>query len=276
MRALLGQLTRTRMVGFLSGTLAAAAAQSSSLVTVLLVGLVDAGLLDYGQAFGVMLGANVGTTFTLQLLALSRDSYALPLIGAGLILVVCSRRGYFYYLGCILLGSGSVFLGFNLISLACAGLEQEPAIRHWLAEKAHDPYYGLMLGCAVTGIVQSSSAVMGMVAAMAREGLLSLHLAVSICLGANVGTCVTALLTSLGTGVAGRRAAAAHLLFNILGVTALFPLLPWFVPMMAATSPDPALQTANAHTIFNVVTALLALPFTSWFVTLVTKLVPDK
>lgn len=276
MRALLYQLTKTRMAGFLSGTAAAAAAQSSSLVTVLLVGLVDAGLLDYGQAFSIMLGANVGTTFTLQLLALSRESYALPLMGAGLVLALCFHRGHLYYLGCILLGSGSIFFGFGLISLACAGLEHEPSIRYWLAQKAQDPYYGLMLGFLVTGVVQSSSAVMGMVAAMAREGLVSLHLAVSICLGANVGTCVTSLLTSLGTGVAGRRAAAAHLLFNILGAAALFPLLPWFVPMVAATSSDPALQTANAHTIFNVATALLALPFTSWFVNLVNKLVPDK
>ena len=276
MRGLLHHLTRTPLVGFLTGIVAAAAAQSSSLVTVLLVGMVDAGLLDYAQAFSIMLGANVGTTFTLQLLALSRDSYALPLFCAGLALVAFFRRGYLYYLGCIFLGSGSIFLGFSLTSMACAGIEHEPSFRNWLAQRAHDPYYGLMLGCVVTGIIQSSSAVMGMVAAMAREGLVSLHLAVSICLGANVGTCVTSLLTSLGTGVAGRRTAVAHLLFNILGAAALFPLLPWFVPMVAATSLDPALQTANAHTIFNVVTALFALPLTSWFVSLVLRLVPDK
>ena len=160
----------------------------------------------------------------------------MPLMGAGLVLALCFHRGHLYYLGCILLGSGSIFFGFGLISLACAGLEHEPSIRYWLAQKAQDPYYGLMLGFLVTGVVQSSSAVMGMVAAMAREGLVSLHLAVSICLGANVGTCVTSLLTSLGTGVAGRRAAAAHLLFNILGA-ALFPYCPgsspwWLLPAL--------------------------------------------
>ncbi|MGI6037073.1 MAG: Na/Pi cotransporter family protein [Limnochordia bacterium] len=276
LRRLIRLGTKTPFLGMISGTLAAALSQSSSLITVLLVSLVNAGLLSYRQAFGAMLGANIGTTFTIQLIAFSPEELGPPLFLLGLILSGCFPRGYFHYLGTIMLGCGSIFIGFNTMSLAFWAWRDHPDILRWLTYMGQNQYYGILGGALITGILQSSSLVLSMVAAMTRLGLLDLTTAIALCLGANVGTCVTSLLASLGTGLAARRTAFAHLLFNVWGVLLLLPILGWFTGFVARTAVDPARQVANAHTLFNVATALLALPLTHWFVRLVEVFIPDK
>ncbi|BCV24999.1 hypothetical protein kuro4_17720 [Gelria sp. Kuro-4] len=235
--------------------------QSSSATTVMVVGLVDAGLLRLREAIGVILGANIGTTVTAQLVALDLDYVVIPAGAVGLVLLEAGRQEGARNLGRLLVGLGLIFGGLGIMSRNLVGLSQNAFFLSLLTNLGRRPPAAIAAAALVTGVMQSSSAVTGMIIALADAGLLQLPEAVALVLGSNIGTTATALLAGLAAGVNGRRAALVHLLFNVLGVTVLMPFLPQFVRLVAFTSPDLARQIANAHTLFNLMSVALFLPW---------------
>jgi phosphate:Na+ symporter len=261
LRRLLERLTCSPARGVLVGLAVTAVLQSSSATTVMVVGLVDAGLLRLREAIGVILGANIGTTVTAQLVALDLDYVVIPAGAVGLVLLEAGRQEGARNLGRLLVGLGLIFGGLGIMSRNLVGLSQNAFFLSLLTNLGRRPPAAIAAAALVTGVMQSSSAVTGMIIALADAGLLQLPEAVALVLGSNIGTTATALLAGLAAGVNGRRAALVHLLFNVLGVTVLMPFLPQFVRLVAFTSPDLARQIANAHTLFNLMSVALFLPW---------------
>jgi len=274
LRWLLEHLTGSVGRGVFIGCLITALVQSSSATTVLTVTFVDAGLLTLRQAIGVILGANIGTTVTAQLVALDLDFLAGPAVFLGAFLFFSSRFGPTHELGRVILGFGLLFTGMALMSRYLSFLSAYPFFPALILTLGRFPCTAVLAGACVTGILQSSSVVIAMVIALADQGTIDLQGAIGFVLGSNIGTTVTALLASVGTSVNARRAAAVHFLFNVLGVLAFFPFLSAFGRLVACTSPDLPHQIANAHTLFNVLTTILCLPFVGALERLVITLVP--
>lgn len=257
---LLESVTATPERAFFAGTLAAASLQSSSTVTLATVALVQAKALTLAAATGVVLGANVGTTVTAQLMAFPvARLWAIPLfLGAGADLLW--RRPW----GRALVGIGLCFLGLFLLEKSAAPLASAPLVEKALRE-AENPVQGAVLGVILTALAQSSTAVTALLIVLARSGLISLPAAIAVNLGANVGTCVTSLIAGSRTGTAGMRVALTHFAFNLTGALTFLPLVQPFANLVALLSADPARQVAHAHALFNVVTALAALPLSKWW-----------
>lgn len=258
LRSALIRFTEARTKGFLLGLLVTAFIQSSSAVGAALVVLADTGVLSLTQALGVMLGANVGTTVTAQIVALPLESLALPLCAVGLAVRYGAKRRR---MGTALFGLGAVFYGLSCTTAALAPLLQTPGVHRILTSLTATPLEAVFFGMLLTALAQSSSAVTGLVIGLVKQGLLPVPVAVGVALGSNVGTVATTLLASLGRGRASRATAYADLLFNLGGVVLVLPAFPWFVRFLACLSGDPGRQVAHAHTVFNTATALLALPF---------------
>ena len=288
MKDLLGRLTRNRFLGVGTGVLVTAVIQSSSVTTVILVGFISAGLLSMSQSVAVIMGANIGTTITAQILAFNVDKLALPIIAAGFAISFLSRRNDWRQFGMVTLGLGMVFYGMSVMSGGLTPLRSyEPFIRFMVG--LQNPLLAAAVGAAFTALVQSSSATTGILIVMASQGLIALEPAIAIALGANIGTCVTAGLASIGKPREARRAAVVHILFNVVGVAIWIGLLPqlamlaeWVSPAhaeltgqqrMAAEIPR---QIANVHTFFNVANMLLLIGFTTQIARLVEWLVPDR
>ncbi|MEM9417985.1 MAG: Na/Pi symporter [Planctomycetota bacterium] len=228
MRQLLHKLTGNRVVAALSGVFITAATQSSSITTVLLVGFVSAGLIDAGRSFGVIVGANVGSTFTAQIIAFNITAYAPLLIAAGVFTQLLARRSRLKNYAGIVLGLGLIFAGMGLMSDATYPLRDEPAFVD-LMKRMSNPLLAVLIGAAFTAVVQSSAATTGLVIVLAAQGFLTLEAGIAVALGANVGTCVTAIFAAIGKTRAAVRVAAMHVLFNVLGVL----LWIFFVPQLA-------------------------------------------
>jgi phosphate:Na+ symporter len=300
MRKILAALTNNRLIGTLVGLAVTAIIQSSSATTVMVVGFVNAGLMSLVQSIGVVLGANIGTTVTAQLIAFKITKFALPAIGigAGLKLFSSSRR--WIYMGEILLGFGILFFGLQIMEQAFEPLKQSQEFRDMFVMVGNHHLLGVLIGAVLTMIVQSSSATIGITIALASTGLISFEASVALILGENIGTTITANLAAIGTNLAARRTAFAHFLFNIIGVAYILALFPHFIHFINAVTPgdaDFAIQTqqqaaslgvaigdkpfiarhiANAHTLFNVVNTLIFLPLVGLLAKLTTLLIRGR
>jgi phosphate:Na+ symporter len=276
LRKLLEILTRNSFMGVIVGTVTTAIIQSSSATTVMVVGFVNAGLMTLRQAIGVIMGANIGTTVTAQLIAFKLDHYALPAIGIGVLLHYFSKGRNYKYFGQILMGFGLLFLGMTTMSQAMVPLRSSPVFVDLMTGVGRNPLLGVLIGFAFTGIVQSSSATIGVLQALAASGLIGINVALPILFGENIGTCVTAMLSSVGTSVGARRAALTHLIFNIVGALIFMALLPLVARYVVYTSADPVRQIANAHTFFNVANTIIQFPAIGLLHSIVRRLVPGE
>jgi len=276
LRRVLTHLVRNRFTALLTGAGVTALIQSSTATTVMLIGFVQAGLLSLHQAMGIILGADIGTTFTVQLLAFRIYDYALLLVGLGFAGHFFVKRRLVRDLGQAVLGFGLIFLGLKLMIEGMAPLKNSSLVAQVLLTFAETPILGVAAGAAFSAVVHSSAATIGLAIALAGHGLLPLAAAVPLVLGANIGTCATALAASLGSTTEAKRVAVAHIGFKLLGAVVVLPILEPFVALTAWSAADPPRQIANAHTFFNVAISLLFLPFQGLAARLITALVPDR
>jgi phosphate:Na+ symporter len=288
LRSILAALTNNRFIALSVGAFVTMLIQSSSATTVMLVSFVQAGLMNFTQSLCVILGADIGTTVTAQLIAFKLTDYALLMIAAGFALFMFSRRETLKYIGEVILGFGILFYGMHLMSDAMYPLRSHAGFIDLLLQ-LKNPLLGILIGAIFTAVIQSSSAFTGIIIVLAQQGLLTLEAGIPLLLGANIGTCITAALASISTGREAKRVALAHTLFKVAGVLLFAFWIPTFAQLIERISPKSALaagsiaaqsalvprQVANAHTIFNISLALLFLPFTALFARVVTRLLPD-
>nr|WP_122012859.1 Na/Pi cotransporter family protein [Maliibacterium massiliense] len=278
LRKILGALTTNRFLGLLVGMLFTAIIQSSSATTVMVVGFVNAGVMNLMQAVGVIMGANIGTTITGQLIALKLDTIAPILLLLGVGMVMFTKRKGVQGVGRTLAGFGMLFVGLGMMSGAMKGLQDVPQFVNILAT-FDNPFLGVLAGAVFTAIIQSSSASVGILQVMVAQGLVKFESAVFIIMGMSIGTCVTAMLACIGTNKTAKQAAAIHLIFNILGSTLMFILLQVLpvVDWIKALAPNDGLvQVANANTIFKVAEVIIFFPFAKLIVKLAQRVVPGK
>jgi phosphate:Na+ symporter len=276
MRLLLERITGRAYRGAIVGALTSGILQSSSMTMVLLIGLINAGVLTLLQGVGVMLGAEIGTTLTAQIIAFKVGHYYLPVIALGFVLMEVFRGKRAGDGGRVLLGFGILFLGMDVMSSGLRGLAESQAVLGVLSSCGSNVVLGVLVGAGVTAVVQSSSAVTAMVIAMGGAGILTLPAAIALILGANIGTTVTGLIASIGSCLSSRRLAVAQLLVNVLGVALFLPFVtPYgrFVTMTAATLTR---QIANAHSFFNITVTLLLLPWVGGLVWLTRRIIPGE
>ncbi|HUJ19802.1 MAG TPA: Na/Pi cotransporter family protein [Nitrospirota bacterium] len=275
-RSLLRSLTSNRLSAVGAGAFLTGLIQSSSATSVMLVGFVSAGLMTFRQTLAVVLGADIGATLTVQLIAFHITDYAILIIGAGLALVLFSKKRFSLSVGDGLLGFGFVFLSLKIMIEAMEPLQGNELFRQVFAVLSETPFIGIVLAAVLTAFILSSAATMGIALALAKSGLIPLPAAISIVLGANIGTCATALIASLRSPAEARRVAWAHVLFKVFGVILFLPFLGPYETLVASTASDLPRQIANAHTLFNVIIAVLFLPLTGLFAKLIIHLVPEK
>ena len=271
-------LTSNIFMGVIVGALVTAVIQSSSATTVMVVGFVNAGIMSLPQAVGVIMGANIGTTITAQLVSFDLNGLAPVALGLGIILYLFSGKPKTKHLAEVLIGFGILFTGMDFMKDAVKPLVEYQGFTNALLTFGKYPILGLLLGFGITAIIQSSSASMGMLVVLASQGLIPLTAALPILYGQNIGTCVTSLLSSIGASINAKRAAIIHLIFNILG-TIIFLLFLNGIVVKAVVAIDPtnvARQIANVHTIFNIVSTVILLPFNKIIIKIATKLVPES
>ncbi len=273
LRNLIGMLTKTPLLGVLVGTGVTMLIQSSSATTVMTVSFVDAGLMTLKQAIGVIMGANIGTTVTGQILAFNIKDYAYLFVIVGVLLSFFCKSKRSSYIGNGLLGFGLLFVGMQTMEGAMYFLRDRQDI---FLMFSRNPLMGLGAGVLLTLLVQSSSATVGLTIALGLQGLLPLEAAIPIILGDNIGTTITAVLASIGTNRTAKQACAAHVLFNVIGVCIFLPLMPLYIGFIKSTSSSIGHQIANAHTLFNVCNTLLFLSFVSPFARFIRRLIPDE
>jgi len=276
LRHLLTRMTSTRLAAVGSGALVTAIIQSSSATTLMLIGFVSAGLLTFPQSLGVILGADIGTTVTVQLLAFRVQELSLLLVGMGFATVFFGRRGLVKSLGQVVLGFGFIFLGMKVMNDGLAPLADNELTRQVLVALAGNPFLGLLVGAVLSAGMASSAATIGLTLSLGQQGLLPLSASLPVVLGANIGTCATALAASMRSSSDARRVAVAHIAFKVLGVALVFPFIGPLANLVALTSLDPARQIANTHTFFNVAISALFLPFAPWAARVITALVPEE
>lgn len=277
MKQILEKLTTNRFMGILVGAGITALIQSSSATTVMTVGFVNSGLMSLNQAVWIIMGANIGTTITGQLIALDVGALA-PLIAfIGVVLVVFVKNKKLQHVGGIVAGVGVIFIGMGMMSDAMLPLRDEPEFIQ-LMTSFKNPLLGVMAGALFTAVIQSSAASIGILQALAVSGVIGLHSAVFVLFGQNIGTCITAVLASVGTNRNAKRTTAIHLMFNVVG-TVIFVVLCMvtpFVDWMITTNPaNPAAQIANVHTIFNIATTVILFPFGPMLVNIAKQILPD-
>ncbi len=276
LRRILEVLTTRPVIGVLTGLLITMLIQSSGATTVMVVGFANAGLITLSQAISVIIGANIGTTVTAQIVSFKFENIVYPIIGLGALIIFFSRRRQYRYLGEAVLGMGLLFLGIITMSAGLSPLKDLGAFRNLLAQFGAFPLLGVFGGAVFTAILQSSSAFTGVIIAMGMEGMISLPEAVPLILGSNIGTCVVAFIASAGTNVTARRTAMAHLFFNVIGTLLFLTLLTPFTNLVLKTAATVPRQVANAHTIFNVLNSVVFLLILPYFTRFVTYLVPGE
>jgi phosphate:Na+ symporter len=276
LRHLLTSMTATRLAAVASGAMVSAIIQSSSATTLMLIGFVSAGLVTFPQSLGVILGADIGTTVTVQLLAFKIQALSLLLVGVGFAVSFFARRGLAKSLGQVVLGFGFIFLGMKVMKDGLAPLADNELTRQVLVALAGNPFLALLVGAVLSAGMASSAATIGLTLSLGHQGLLPMAAAIPVVLGANIGTCATALTASMRSSSAARRVAVAHIVFKVLGVALVFPFIAPFARLIAITSAEPARQIANAHTLFNVAISALFLPFAPWAARVITALVPEE
>lgn len=277
MKQILEKLTSNRFKAVLVGAAITAVIQSSSATTVMVVGFVNSGLMTLNQAVWIIMGANIGTTITGQLIALDMGAIA-PLIaflGVACIMFMKSERAR--HIAGIFAGLGVLFIGMDMMSASMAPLRDSEMFMNFMTNFSN-PLVGILVGAVFTAVIQSSSASVGILQALAATGMIPLSSAVYVLFGQNIGTCITAVLASIGTKTNAKRTTVIHLSFNIIGTT-IFTILCMvtpFVSWMEAFNADPVAQIANTHTVFNIVTTLLLLPFGNLLAEFATKILPEN
>ena len=288
LKDVLSRLTKNRFMGALTGAFVTAVLNSSSVTTVLVVGFISAGFMTLAQSVGVIMGANIGSTFTAQIVAFNITQYALIMVAIGFLMLFTGKAENTRHYGSMVMGLGLVFYGMGVMGDAMLPLRSyQPFLD--LMVRMENPLLGILIGAVFTGLVQSSAATTGIAIVMASSGLITLPAGIALAFGANIGTCVTAILASLGKPVAAVRAAVVHIIFNIAGVllwVMFIPQLADFIVSISPSSPELAgkarmaaevpRQIANAHTVFNIANTLLFIGFTTFFARLVEKLVPER
>ena len=275
LRNVLGRLTDHRLAGVLTGAGVTALIQSSSVTTVLVVGFITSGLMTFRQSISVIIGANIGTTVTAQIIAFNITTVALIAMALGFGVRFFAKGGKLQTQGTVVLGFGLVFFGMAVMGDAMSPLRSSDTFVDLMA-RLESPLLGIAVAAAFTALVQSSSATTGIVIVLAQQGLITLETGVALIFGANVGTAITAILASAGKSREAQRAAAAHVLFNVAGVLLWLPAIGILIDLVASDGGATARQVANAHAIFNVTNALVFLPFVGQIAALVERLVPDR
>lgn len=278
LQKILEAMTGVLAMGILLGAVVTAVLQASGATTVMTVGLVNAGLLTLKQGFGIIMGANIGTTMTAQLIAFKLSDYITILIFIGFLMQLLARKSRTKYLGQVMLGFGILMLGMDMMGKAVMPLRNYSGFVHFIEVFSSNPLLGIGIGMIMTVLIQSSSATIGILIAMAGQGLIPLEGAIPVLLGDNIGTCITAVLASLRANLTAKRVAAAHVMFNVIGSIIFVILMPFFIKFVLLVSPDGdiARQIANAHSAFNILNTLLFMPFANPFIKLVEKIVPGK
>ena len=288
MKTILAKLTSNRFMGAATGAFVTAIIQSSSVTTVLVVGFITAGLMSLSQSVGIIMGANIGTTITAQIVAFKITKAALLMVGVGFTMLFASRNERIKQYGAMVMGLGLVFFGMSVMSEAMKPLRSyQPFLD--LMIQMENPLIGILIAAGFTGLIQSSSATTGIVIVMASQGFITLPAGIALAFGANIGTCVTAMLASIGKPREAVRAAAVHVLFNLGGVIIWFFFIPQLAEIVLLLSPThPELtgvdrlgaetprQIANAHTIFNIANTVIFIGFTTQMARFVEKIIPDQ
>ena len=275
MRSVLEKLTSNRFLAVGVGAFVTMVIQSSSATTVMLVSFVNSGLLSFVQGLGVILGSNIGSTITAQIVAFKVTDYALALIAVGAIMALFSKKDATKNIGFVILGFGLLFYGMKVMSDTMKPLRSNPTFNSILTS-FENPFMGILAGAAFTALIQSSSATTGIVITLASGGSITLEAGIPLIFGANVGTCVTALLAGLNASREAKRVAIAHVTFNLLGVGLFCFWIPTFAEFISQTSDNIPRQIANAHTIFNILATVVFIPFTPLVAKLILQYFPDQ
>ncbi|NYB75506.1 Na/Pi cotransporter family protein [Sedimentibacter hydroxybenzoicus DSM 7310] len=277
MKDILAALTKNRLMGVLVGALVTGVIQSSSATTVMVVGFVNAGLMNLNQAVGIIMGANIGTTVTAFLVSLNITQFATLMVGVGVFMYLASKKKKIKSIAEVIIGFGILFIGMKLMGDAMKPLQSNPMFTG-LITKFNNPYLGILVGFIITAILQSSSATTGLLIAVATTGVITFEQAFPIVFGQNIGTCVTALLASIGANKTAKRAAVIHLLFNISGTLLfmiflrgpvewiIFNMVPNYVPQ----------EIAAGHIFFNIINVVIMLPFANLLVKISQILIKDN
>lgn len=277
MKSILEKLTSNRLIGVAVGAAITAVIQSSSATTVMVVGFVNSGLMTLRQAIWVIMGANIGTTITGQLIALDVGAIAPIFAMVGVVFIVFLKSKKLYHIGHIIGGLGVLFVGMEMMSGSMVGLRDSQVFTNAVTNLSN-PLLGIAVGAIFTAIIQSSSASVGILQALSKSGAISLHNSVFVLFGQNIGTCITAVLASIGTSRNAKRTTIVHLMFNIIGtivftcICLTIPFTDWIIKL---TPNNSAAQIANVHTIFNVVTTLLLLPVGTKLEAIAKKILPE-
>lgn len=289
MKYILGLLTKNPVMGVLAGALTTAVLQSSSATTVMVIGFVSAGLMNLPQAISIILGANIGTTITAQIIAFKISDYIYPIVFIGFLIAFLAKKEVVKYIGNTIFGFGVLFIGIEIMGSTMKPLASSPVFLDLIGKVADIPILGLLLGVGITVVVQSSSAVIAVLQNFASQAgpdgvssILGLQGAIPILLGSNIGTTITALLACIGQTRNAKRTAVAHSVFNITGSVLFMFIIPWFARVIALISPAGteveviSRQIANAHTAFNVVNTIIWIPLIWLMVKIVMWILPEK
>lgn len=277
MKQILEKLTANRFLGVAVGAGITAIIQSSSATTVMVVGFVNSGMMTLQQAVWIIMGANIGTTITGQLIALDIGAVTPLFAFVGVVMILFVRKQKYTYFGQILAGFGVLFIGMGMMGSSMEPLQQSKTFIDLMTTFSH-PVLGILAGVVFTAVIQSSSASVGILQALAVSGLIGLDGAVYVLFGQNIGTCITAILASFGANRNAKRTTLIHLMFNVIG-TVVFTILCIVTPLvsfMEELTSNPAAQIANVHTLFNIVTTLLLLPAGNGLVILAKKILPER
>jgi len=279
LKTIINTLTKKSWSTVLVGLFTTMLIQSSSATSVMAVGFVNAGLITLRQAIGIIMGANIGTTVTAQIVSFKIDMLSYPLIIIGFLMYFFSRRRRNKNIGMTIIGLGLLFLGMTIMKSALEPLRDNEAFKNFLLIFSKNPFYGILAGLGLTILLQSSSATIGLLIALASQGLIPIEAAIPILIGDNIGTCSTALISCIGTTVTAKRTAFSHLMFNIFG-TIIFAILLYALRLqpiiISLTGKSVPHQIANIHTAFNVITTIILFPMIGLFEKTVLKLIPGK
>ena len=265
--------TKTNIRSFFTGIITTAILQSSSAITILTINLVNANILKFSQTIGIILGTNIGTTLTTEMLTLNIEKYSFILIitGFGLILSFNKLKN----LGAVLLGLGTIFKGLEIIKLVAKPLKEKGIIAIFVNQD-FPILTGLLIGIVITALIHSSSATIAMTMSFFATNAISLDFAIAMVFGSNIGTCVTGIIAAIGTNTAAKQVAVAHILLNVIGVFLFIPFIPFICTKINLLATEKSLQIAHVQTLFNILCSLLVLPFANSFAKIITFLIPTK
>lgn len=281
MKKILAVLTKNIYIAFFVGTLITMLVQSSTAITVMTVGFVNAGMMNLTQAVGIIYGTNIGTTITAQLMSLKLTHIALPVVAIGFFIMAFAKKENIKNLGQAIMGFGLMFLGLKTLNSSLPYIQNSEAARELFLKYGHNPFLGIFIGMITTMLIHSSAATVALTISLFSADLISFQAAIGLTLGDNIGTCVTAQLASLKANIAARRTAWAHTLYNIIGVlVAIIVLKPFtgvieWVTLTVLHEPK-AFLVANTHTFFNIISALVFLPITKYYVRFLETIIPDR